>query len=121
MGDIAFHKQKWEEKNKKIAEKKLKDAERARKKAARESRRKAEELKKQKEAEKKEKEDAEKEEEVQDDDEDEEPPKVELTAEEKKTWFAKPDIPDLDSHTYNISFAKYSVPKKDEGFDEIRF
>merc|ERR1712107_870356 len=49
------------------------------------------------------------------------PPKVELTAEEKTAWFSKADVPDLVPYVANTSFAKYSVPEKEEGFDEIKF
>merc|ERR1711972_452892 len=52
---------------------------------------------------------------------DEEPPKVELSAEEKKNYFRKPLIPDISSYQMGISFGKFSVPEKDEGFEEIKF
>lgn len=53
-------------------------------------------------------------------DENEEPPKVELTAEEKKVWFHK-GIPDLTPYMLSTSFTKYSLPEKDEGFGDIRY
>merc|ERR1712060_320565 len=52
---------------------------------------------------------------------DETPPKVELTAEEKKLWFAKSTTPDLPPFVLNTSLPKFTVPEKDEGFDEIRY
>lgn len=53
-------------------------------------------------------------------DENEEPPKVELTSEEKKMWFRKPPLPDLSEYTMNVTFTKFTLPEKDEGFDEVR-
>merc|ERR1711920_386293 len=50
-----------------------------------------------------------------------EPPKVELSNEEKKQWFRKPTSPDLTPYQLSTNFAKFSVPDKDEGFEEIKF
>jgi len=50
-----------------------------------------------------------------------EPPKVELTAEEKKEWFRKNPVKDLSDYALGTSFAKFSVPDQEEGFDEIDF
>merc|ERR1712203_753537 len=52
---------------------------------------------------------------------DETPPKVELTAEEKKLWFAKSSTPDLLPFVLNTTFAEFTVPEKEDGFDEIRY
>lgn len=49
------------------------------------------------------------------------PPRVELTAEEKKSMFRKSPIPDMTSYNLNTSFMKFSVPEKDEGFDSISY
>merc|ERR1712066_467892 len=52
---------------------------------------------------------------------DEDPPKVELTAEEKAVKFVKAALPDLNSFQYSTSFAKFSIPQKEEGFDDVKF
>merc|ERR1712151_463471 len=60
--------------------------------------------------------------EVQDVEEtDEAPPKVELTAEEKQTRFIKTAVPDLTSYDMSSFFATFTMPQKDEGFDDIKF
>ncbi|CAJ1361575.1 unnamed protein product [Effrenium voratum] len=46
---------------------------------------------------------------------------LELNEEEKTQWFRKLSPPDLSSSTLAKSFADYSVPAEDEGFDEIRY
>jgi len=51
----------------------------------------------------------------------EDPPKVELTAEEKALSFVKVTTPDLTQTTLNTSFGSFSVPEKDEGFDDVKF
>merc|ERR1712087_846597 len=51
---------------------------------------------------------------------DEDPPRVTLTDEEKKTWFCKSALPDLLPQVMSASFPSFSLPEKDEGFDEIR-
>merc|ERR1711935_525144 len=51
----------------------------------------------------------------------EDPPKAELTAEEKKTVFRKLKVPDLTLYLLNTSFSKYTLPEKGEGFDDIRY
>jgi len=63
------------------------------------------------------------EEEEQEDEEmvDADPPKVELTAEEKKQWFRKPEVPDLAPYALNTTFTKFSLPEKDEGLDDVTF
>lgn len=50
-----------------------------------------------------------------------EPPKVELDADERKIFFAKKPRPDLEDRIITQSFAKFSVPEKSEGFDEVKF
>merc|ERR1719247_3545079 len=49
---------------------------------------------------------------------------VELTDEEKAQWFLKGDlekITDVTSRELSSSFGQFSLPAKDEGFDEVRF
>merc|ERR1712113_452677 len=54
--------------------------------------------------------------------EEEGPPKVELTEEEEKMWFRpQPGAPDLTSTVLSQSFAYFTIPEKDEGFDDIRY
>merc|ERR1712151_1476433 len=53
--------------------------------------------------------------------EDPEPPKVELTPEEKKMWHQKSVIPDLAPIAMSSAFPQFSLPEKDEGFEEIRY
>jgi len=52
-----------------------------------------------------------------------EPPRVELTEEEKKMWFrpAAAGSTDLSSTVLNQSFGSFSIPAKAEGFDEVTF
>lgn len=72
-----------------------------------------------------EKEEEDEEDDDKDDDKDEdEPEDVEmkpvatLTEEDKKNWFRKPVVPDLTPWTLSSSFVKFSLPTKEEGFDE---
>merc|ERR1712066_129815 len=51
----------------------------------------------------------------------EEPPKAELTAEEKKMSFAKRDTKDLTPVVMSASFTKFTLPTKDDGFDDIKY
>merc|ERR1712039_781536 len=127
QADAEFKKKQLEEDKKK--------AEKAAKKRAEEAKKKLAEGIKKKEAEAKgeeyvppeeelveeEPEEEEVEEPEDDVDMDEEPPKVELSAEEKKNYFRKPLIPDISSYQMGISFGKFSVPEKDEGFDDVKF
>merc|ERR1712032_1313169 len=55
--------------------------------------------------------------------EDERPPEVELTEEEKHNVFKKSPsgTPDLAEAVVNKCFSKFSVPQKDEGFDELKY
>jgi hypothetical protein len=77
------------------------------------------------EAEKKEEkeEEAEKKEEAKEDEVEEEPdepmPEVELTEEDKKVWFKPPPLQDLTPQVLSQSFGKFTLPGKDEGFDDI--
>merc|ERR1712066_878581 len=48
-----------------------------------------------------------------------EPPKAELTDEEKKQWFRKCAVKDRSEYLFNMSFTKFSLPEKDEAFDDI--
>merc|ERR1712039_180630 len=49
------------------------------------------------------------------------PPKVELTAEEKKIHYFKSQCPDMTGYLLSTSFATFSLPEKDEGFDDITY
>mmetsp|Transcript_8629 Transcript_8629/g.19179 ORF Transcript_8629/g.19179 Transcript_8629/m.19179 type:complete len:788 (+) Transcript_8629:62-2425(+) len=66
-------------------------------------------------------EDAAAEEAAEEDPMDEDPPTAELTDEEKQRTFRKLQVPDLTTYTFNTNFMKFSLPEKDEGFDEISF
>jgi len=55
------------------------------------------------------------------DEADEVPPTVTLTDEEKKTYFVKHMVPDLAPHVLAAAFAGFTLPVKDEGFDQVRF
>lgn len=46
---------------------------------------------------------------------------VELSEEEKRVWFRKPLVEDLGKKELGQSFANFSLPSADEGFDEVRF
>jgi len=46
---------------------------------------------------------------------------VELTEEEKALWHRKSATSDLTPSVLGKSFASFSIPQKDEGFDEVRF
>lgn len=59
--------------------------------------------------------------EKKEEDDDTTPPKAELTEEEKKTWFAPKSPTDLTTTALNQAFGNFSIPKKDEGFDDVRF
>merc|ERR1711907_476680 len=77
-----------------------------------------------KEEEKKEEEKKEEEEEKEEEFEDlgEEPPKVELSEEEKKINFTpNRRLNDLTPPAFSASFPKYAIPEKDEGFDDVSF
>jgi len=50
----------------------------------------------------------------------EDPPKASLTAEEKAQKFYCP-VPDMDAKSLALFFTKFSVPTKEEGFEEIRY
>jgi len=50
-----------------------------------------------------------------------EPPTVELTDEEKKRWWSKQAVSDLTMYVVNTTFQKFSLPVKEEGFDELRY
>merc|ERR1711957_884396 len=49
------------------------------------------------------------------------PPKVELDADEKKQFFFKHEVKDLTPIVFSSSFSKFTIPEKDEGFDDIKF
>mmetsp|Transcript_19964 Transcript_19964/g.36447 ORF Transcript_19964/g.36447 Transcript_19964/m.36447 type:complete len:572 (-) Transcript_19964:8-1723(-) len=46
---------------------------------------------------------------------------VELTEEEKKSWYYKRETPDLSSFALAQNFAKFTLPSAEEGFDEIKY
>merc|ERR1712039_118266 len=52
---------------------------------------------------------------------DEDPPVVELTADEKAIRFFKHPIPDLTPYNLAMSFTKFSLPQKSEGFDTVKY
>jgi len=136
VSDMQFKVKKLEEAKKKAAEKKQKEMEKRKRKAV-----KTMEAKKKLEAEKKKRAEAKEEAmtaeeettmaEVEDsaseaelDDkmnDTEEPPKVELTAEEKSAWFIPKRVPDMAVGALSSSFSSFSLPQKDDGFDEIRY
>eukprot|EP00443_Scrippsiella_acuminata_P049395 CAMPEP_0115554716 /NCGR_PEP_ID=MMETSP0271-20121206/97439_1 /TAXON_ID=71861 /ORGANISM="Scrippsiella trochoidea, Strain CCMP3099" /LENGTH=830 /DNA_ID=CAMNT_0002988455 /DNA_START=96 /DNA_END=2590 /DNA_ORIENTATION=+ len=127
--DKQFNAKKLEEKRKKIIEQKQKEMEKLKKKAEKEKKQKEREAKKkaaeekgekleEEEEEKEDEEDKEEEEEVE---KEEEPPKAELTDEEKKMSFVKRDIKDLTPVVMSAAFAKFTLPTKDEGFDDIKY
>merc|ERR1712194_848818 len=55
------------------------------------------------------------------DPQEEEPPKVELTAEEKSHSFIQHDSSDLTEYVMNASFTYFSLPCAEEGFDAIKY
>lgn len=61
------------------------------------------------------------EEEVEMEEEAPEPPVVELSEEEKKLVFKPCTIPDVTATSLSGNFAKYTLPEKDDGFDEIKY
>mmetsp|Transcript_61256 Transcript_61256/g.96640 ORF Transcript_61256/g.96640 Transcript_61256/m.96640 type:complete len:656 (-) Transcript_61256:1159-3126(-) len=74
-----------------------------------------------KEEAKEEEEEEEEAEEMEVDKPDPEPPTVELTAEEKTLAFRKSAIPDLTASDLNRNFAKFTLPEKSEGFDDVKY
>lgn len=146
--DAQFKLKKAEEARKLLQEKQKKALQKAKRKADKEREKQAEELRKKeeqakKEAERKkaaeegkelpeeEPEEEKKAEEVAADEEeeeepdepmvDEDPPKVELTADEKKLSFRKLKESDVTLYPLNTTFQKFSIPEKDEGFDDVRY
>eukprot|EP00435_Cladocopium_sp_Y103_P049544 s854_g15.t1 len=51
----------------------------------------------------------------------EEPAKVELTEEEKAMMYRPMELPDLGERELTKSYASFSLPSKEEGFDEISY
>jgi len=49
------------------------------------------------------------------------PPVIELTEEEKKLCYRKLASPDLSDRELTKSYAKFSLPTKEEGFDDVSF
>lgn len=127
--DKQFHAKQLEEKRNKIMEQKQKEMDKLKKKAEKEKKQKEREAKKkaaEAKGEKLEDEDEEKEEEEEKDEEEEEqkeeqPPKAELSADEKKMSFVKRDTKDLTPVVMSASFTKFTLPTKDEGFDDVKY
>merc|ERR1712185_248323 len=46
---------------------------------------------------------------------------VELTDEEKQLWYRKLALPDLSQKSLARSYASFTLPTAEEGFDEVRF
>eukprot|EP00930_Biecheleria_cincta_P069924 TRINITY_DN575_c0_g1_i1.p1 TRINITY_DN575_c0_g1~~TRINITY_DN575_c0_g1_i1.p1 ORF type:complete len:897 (-),score=279.03 TRINITY_DN575_c0_g1_i1:219-2840(-) len=106
-----------EEERKRLLELKRAKAEEAKKLKAAAQRKK--EGKEEEEAPAESKEDEEKKEEDVKMDEPEESP--ELTEEEKKLWYRKQALPDIAEGALAKSYASFTLPTKDEGFDDISF
>merc|ERR1719161_356355 len=105
------------ERKKKELEKKKKEAEAKGEKFEEEEEEKEEE---EKPEDKEESEEEEKEDEPMNEAE-EDPPKVELDADEKKQIFRTPPVPDLPPNILNKIFAKFTLPDKSEGFEDIQY
>jgi len=132
----ALRKKQVEKKQKEIA-KARKEAEKKRQAAIAEKKKKEEEAKKAKEAkegddkkEEEKKDEPMEEKKAESDEEKEEaevadvvtdPPVVELTDEEKQIHFTKNARSDLSAQAMNASFAKFSLPDMDDGFDDIKY
>jgi len=54
-------------------------------------------------------------------DPEEEPPKVELTADEKKVPFFKGPVPDLSPLALSTALGTLTLPEKNEGFDDVKY
>jgi len=67
------------------------------------------------------KEESKEEEDEEEEEEEKEPKQAELTAEEKAASFLKKPVPDIATFIMSSSFTKFSMPTKEEGFDEIRY
>jgi len=67
------------------------------------------------------KEEGEEEEKEDEEPEEKEPPKVSLTHEEKKVLFRKQIVTDLSAWELSTCFTNFSIPAKEEGFEEIRY
>eukprot|EP00928_Gymnodinium_smaydae_P012777 TRINITY_DN1465_c0_g1_i1.p1 TRINITY_DN1465_c0_g1~~TRINITY_DN1465_c0_g1_i1.p1 ORF type:complete len:1023 (-),score=217.72 TRINITY_DN1465_c0_g1_i1:114-3182(-) len=50
-----------------------------------------------------------------------EPPKAELTEEEKRQWYRAQTISDLNSNDLQAFYGKFTAPSPDEGFDDIKY
>mmetsp|Transcript_49219 Transcript_49219/g.138973 ORF Transcript_49219/g.138973 Transcript_49219/m.138973 type:complete len:854 (-) Transcript_49219:210-2771(-) len=46
---------------------------------------------------------------------------VELTEEEKACWYRKSKVPDLTAQTLSKCFTQFSLPTREEGFDDVAF
>merc|ERR1719375_601319 len=108
-------------KKKQAAEKRRKEREERKKKAEAEGKEVDDEKSEEEEEPKKDESEEEAEEEDVKEEDDEEPPKVDLDDEEKKAQYRLSPIPDLTPAAMSLSFTKFSVPDKNEGFDDISF
>mmetsp|Transcript_22045 Transcript_22045/g.48166 ORF Transcript_22045/g.48166 Transcript_22045/m.48166 type:complete len:841 (-) Transcript_22045:70-2592(-) len=146
ISDRLFKAKKHEEAMKRLAEKRKKDAEKLKKKQLKEAQKKIKALEAEKKAklkaerkakaeaegktfeeeeekeEEPEKEEASEEEEVEEEVvDDEEPPQVTLDADEKKATVVKRDAKDLSQQVLASSFASFSLPTEEEGFDDVNY
>eukprot|EP00933_Yihiella_yeosuensis_P070562 TRINITY_DN78679_c0_g1_i1.p1 TRINITY_DN78679_c0_g1~~TRINITY_DN78679_c0_g1_i1.p1 ORF type:complete len:831 (+),score=302.87 TRINITY_DN78679_c0_g1_i1:92-2584(+) len=112
-------KKKAEDSDEKVAEAAKKELE----KLEEDKKKEAEKEKEKAEAEaKKEEEEAKKAEEMEVDDLGDEPPKAELSEEEKKLWHQpKLAVFDVAPGVLSKAFDKFSLPEKEEGFDELKY
>jgi len=113
--DAEKKKKAQEEERKRLLEEKKKKAEEARK--AKEAAQKKKEGKEVEEA----KEEAPAEEKKEEAKADVEDTPIELTEEEKQMWYRKLDTPDLSEKALSKSFASFSLPTTEEGFDTITY
>merc|ERR1712048_1093089 len=59
--------------------------------------------------------------EEEEEEEDKGPEQAVLTEEDEKIWFTKPSVADLTDQVLEKHFSEFSIPDKDEGFDEVTF
>merc|ERR1712048_214029 len=59
--------------------------------------------------------------EEEEEEEDKGPEQAVLTEEDEKIWSTKPSVADLTDQVLEKHFSEFSIPDKDEGFDEVTF
>merc|ERR1711966_345330 len=118
---IAWKKEKAEKAKKKQQENAKKEAEKRKKEVEKKKAELAEKKKKEEEEKKKKKEEGDKKEEEEKKEEHKEPPKVELTDEEKDVKFFKKALPDVAPQVIASTFGRFTTPAQDEGFDDIQY